>query len=353
MIFKQDQAYDYQSILTNLGYDLRDRGDYWQTNALFRGGDNKTAIQIWKDSGRVKDYVEGKYYSFSQFLYIACDDKAVVNKLLNDKKIDCNEIFTRKTKNFLMQEKTYQTEVLNKLLPHYDFYLNKGIDYKVIEEYKCGLATSGKMYQRLVFPILRKDGLIHGFSGRLMVSHDTKPKWLHMGKKSDWFYPYYVSNSVAESILEKNEVILVESIGDSLSLSNAGYYNNLVIFGLTLSPQFVSKLVNFGLSKIIIAFNNDVSSECNRGLDGALKSIMRLTRCFDVNQLYCAKLPKNDFGEMKDFEIRHYLQNDELINDNKASLINIYNHGLSIKNKNMTLIDDLERFKKKIDYYYE
>ena len=49
--------------LIDLGYKLSDRGAYWQTNAIFRNGDNKTAIQIYKDSGVWKDYVQGSKFS--------------------------------------------------------------------------------------------------------------------------------------------------------------------------------------------------------------------------------------------------------------------------------------------------
>ena len=43
-----------EQILVELGYNLMDRGKYWQTNAVYREGDNKTAIQIWKDTGWVE-----------------------------------------------------------------------------------------------------------------------------------------------------------------------------------------------------------------------------------------------------------------------------------------------------------
>jgi len=47
-----------EEVLTSLGYKLTDRGSYWQTSAVFRDGNNNTAIQIYKDSGVWKDYVQ-------------------------------------------------------------------------------------------------------------------------------------------------------------------------------------------------------------------------------------------------------------------------------------------------------
>ena len=48
---------EIKEILSSLGYNLVDKGTYWQTNAVFRQGDNKTALQIYKDSGVWRDYV--------------------------------------------------------------------------------------------------------------------------------------------------------------------------------------------------------------------------------------------------------------------------------------------------------
>ena len=50
---------DIKEVLLELGFKLRDRGPYWQTNALWRNGDNFTAVQIYKDSGVWRDYVDG------------------------------------------------------------------------------------------------------------------------------------------------------------------------------------------------------------------------------------------------------------------------------------------------------
>lgn len=53
---------DVEKTLTSLGYELEDRGSYWQSTALYRNGDNKTALQIYKDTGIWKDYVQGTAY---------------------------------------------------------------------------------------------------------------------------------------------------------------------------------------------------------------------------------------------------------------------------------------------------
>ena len=55
-------------ILTELGYKLTDFGNHWRTSALYRGGQNPTAIQIYKDSGVWIDYVKNSQHMFGEDL---------------------------------------------------------------------------------------------------------------------------------------------------------------------------------------------------------------------------------------------------------------------------------------------
>ena len=70
----------------------------------------------------------------------------------------------------------------------------------------------------------------------------SRPKWKHLGKKSQWIYPYYSPNirkDIHDSILEKESVILVESIGDMLNLFQHGIYNVLVTFSTVISSPLL------------------------------------------------------------------------------------------------------------------
>ena len=49
---------DHKSILEELGFKLIDRGSFWHSNAAYRDGDNNSALQIYKNSGVWKDFVE-------------------------------------------------------------------------------------------------------------------------------------------------------------------------------------------------------------------------------------------------------------------------------------------------------
>lgn len=50
---------EIKNSLEKLGYTLKDFGNHWRTKALYRGGDNPTAIKVYKNSGVWQDYVQG------------------------------------------------------------------------------------------------------------------------------------------------------------------------------------------------------------------------------------------------------------------------------------------------------
>jgi len=300
---------DYRTVLEELGYRLKDHGLYWRTNAVYRSGDNSSALQIYKDTGVWKDYVEDSIFLPFKALVektLGTKDSSVIKGYLNNSGSSTGA--RPKQKLLLKEEKTYTKEALTRLLPHYDFYLNKGISQKVLEDFNCGLAMSNKMYQRLVFPVFREDGKIHGFSGRKVVDKDDqKPKWLHSGRCSDWFYPYHSINEVRESIKENGSVHIVESIGDCLSLYENGVKNVLVSFGLNVSPKFIARLSSLPLDKIFVSFNNDFNSERNRGFEGAMKSIFKMSESLDFEKIYFAPPCNNDFGDMNSDEISSHI----------------------------------------------
>ena len=84
---------DVKSVLEKLGYRLSDFGDSWRTSALYRGGDNPTALKVYKNSGVWTDYVDG-----NKSMPLA----ALVQKTLgtNDHKVISEYITTKKRDNF-------------------------------------------------------------------------------------------------------------------------------------------------------------------------------------------------------------------------------------------------------------
>ena len=296
---------DVKSVLENLGYRLSDFGDSWRTSAVYRGGDNPTALKIYKNTGVWTDYVAGnKSMPLTALVQktLRTTDQKVINQYVQTEKHDTYSY--NKSSSKIQMEQTFPEDSLDRLLPHYKFYNSRGISDDTLKFYKCGLATTGAMNNRYVFPIYNQSGKICGFSGRDASNASERPKWKHMGRKTNWSYPLYLGADskleTFESIDKKGEVILVESIGDSMALFENGYKNNLVTFGLDVSAKLMTTLISLNPKKIIISTNNDLSSEHNRGLESAAKIFIKLLKYFSIESLIINPPLKNDFGAMQE-----------------------------------------------------
>ena len=294
--------------LIQLGYKLADRGSYWQTNAIFRNGDNKTAIQIYKNTGVWKDHVQNSTFSpFSRLVEITLgtNDKNRLKQFLDED--DLGDNYNRLTNSEKLEmEEIYPENCLDRLLPHYKFYNDRGISEETLKSLKGGYATTGKLYGRFVFPIYNEHKQIHGFSGRDMNSSGDRPKWKHVGRKTGWIYPLYANPEAEQAINETQSVILVESIGDLLNLNEHGYKNVLVTFGLDVSTKLICATLSLNINKIILSLNNDKTSSENRGLNASIKNYLKLLNYYNPEKVLICLPTEKDFGDMSDDQFKEW-----------------------------------------------
>ena len=115
-----------KSSLESLGYQLKDYGSYWRTRGLYRGGDNTTALKIYKNTGVWTDFVAGssKSYPFQRLVELTLDtkDSHIINKYV---KFNPENIIHVQNKEKIEMEKIYPELILDNLLPHLDFYSTK------------------------------------------------------------------------------------------------------------------------------------------------------------------------------------------------------------------------------------
>lgn len=289
---------EFEKILSSMGYNLIDCGDHWRSQALYRSGDNTTALKIYKNTGVWMDFVESKgSQPFESLVRMTVGDNQDFSDTL--KKIRKSGEYTAPKQDRIEMEESYSEEVLDKLFPNYKFYKDKGISEETQVAFKIGLAGVGKMYRRMVFPVYNENTQIIGFSGRKIDEDNNYPKWKHIGKKNTWVYPAYVPNNECNEEIDRlSEVILVESIGDAMALYDQGVKNVLVLFGLSASSNIINFLSSKVIDKIFISTNNDASSSENRGLIAAIKNYLKLANYFDLDRLIIKLPPKaNDFGE--------------------------------------------------------
>ena len=299
-----DQVNVYQ-VLTDLGYKLKDFGKEYRTRPLYRDSDNDTVLKIYKDTGHWFDFKENISGDFSLLvgMTLKLDNPEKAKEWLKNKNFiihKSNDI----EKPLLKATKKFDIEILSKLENNQNYWLNRGVSQNILEEFKGGLAKTGKMKNRYVFPIFNYKKDLVGFSGR-DVTNLSKIKWKHLGEKNDFVYPLFLN---AETIEAQREVILVESIGDMLSLYQSGVKNILVTFGVNLSLGILNYLLKIDVKNIYISLNND-SNKNNAGNIGAEKIYSKLTRYFDKKQLLIALPTKKDFGEMNKEEILQWKNN--------------------------------------------
>ena len=292
---------DIYDILCEMGYVLKDYGTHYRSKPLYRDSNSPTVLSIKKDTGQWYDFKEN----------IGGDFELLVKMTLNLKSVDDAKNYLTSKHHYTKADhkerpqikqsiKKYPKEWLSKLLPIYEYWEDRGISKETLITFGGGVATKGQMASRYVFPIFDgRDDLV-GFSGRdtLNYENSSRPKWKHIGGKSQWKYPLKINHEV---IKEKSEVILVESIGDMLSLWEAGVKNVAVTFGLSLGMGLINFFLRCEPQKIIISLNND--AETGAGNNAAFKMRNILLKYYSKDTLDIKLPTKKDFGEMNKQEI--------------------------------------------------
>jgi len=299
-----DQVNVYQ-ILTDLGYKLKDCGKEYRTRPLYRDSDNDTVLKIYKDTGHWFDFKENISGDFSSLvgMTLKLEDPSKAKEWLKDKNFTFHQP-KEISKPLLKSTKKFDLDLLSNLENNHSYWNKRDINNETLSQFKGGVGKAGKMKNRYVFPIFDIKNNIIGFSGR-DITNLSKIKWKHLGEKNDFVYPLFLNS---EEIETQKEVILIESIGDMLSLYQVGIKNTLVTFGTSLSLGILNYLLKIDIKKIYISLNND-SNKNNAGNIGAEKTYSRLKRYFDDKQLKIALPNKKDFGEMNKEEILQWKNN--------------------------------------------
>jgi 5S rRNA maturation endonuclease (ribonuclease M5) len=293
---------DLREILNEIGYTrLLDNGKEYRTKPLYRESDNFTSLSIKKDTGYFVDFGANISGSFEELVKLTLNLKTIedAKQTLVSKNFNI-EIKPQKPK--IEMETNLDKECLKLIVPKHDYWINRGISIETISVFNGGIMLDGKMKNRYVFPIFDAKGDLVGISGR-SLDQNPKIKWKHIGKKDYWKYPLHFNHKI---IKEKNECILVESIGDMLKLWDSGIKNTMVIFGLELSHSCLNVLLRFSTKKIIIATNNDENSAGN---NASLKIKNKLIKFFDEDSIKIKLPTKNDFGVMTTEEIKEWYKN--------------------------------------------
>tara|TARA_R100001082_G_scaffold48047_3_gene25798 strand:+ start:7204 stop:8103 length:900 start_codon:yes stop_codon:yes gene_type:complete len=287
---------EIKDILTEIGYTLRDCGNEYRAKPLYRDSDNPNVLCIKKSNGLWFDFKTSKYGNLEELVKITLNLKDINEaKDFIKNKFDFSDV--KRVKEKLKSQKIFNKENLNRIIPNYKYWNDRGVSSETLKTFQSGIMEDGKLKDRYVFPVFDKMDRLIGAAGRDL--YDQSPmKWKLLGEKSLWIYPFKYNYSY---IKKQKSVFLIESIGDMLSLWEAGIRNTLVLFGLTASSKIKQILISLNLEKISISLNND---DVNGAGNNASETIKKdLLNYFDDQQLQVNLPPKNDFGCMNTSEI--------------------------------------------------
>lgn len=290
---------DVKEILISLGYsNISEDTKNFRMKPVYRDSSSNTVLSVRKDTGRFIDFskqISGSLQDLVKLsLNCTSEDEAV--KWLNDHTGGTVLNIEKQKGGEIKEAKVFSKSSLEKMMPHHDYWIERGVSEDTLALFEGGVVYEGKMKNRYVFPIYDYKKNLVGVSGRDLVNdpNSKRPKWKHIGDKSQWKYPMQVNNKI---IRESKKVIVVESIGDMLSLWDAGIKNVAVAFGLQIGLGLVNYFLRIDAQKIYLAFNNDEGKN-SAGNQAAQKNLNRLTRYFDYEQIRIALPDEGDFGEM-------------------------------------------------------
>ena len=287
-----------RDILSALGYSLKDFGRYYRTKPLYRESNNSTSLSINKETGFWSDFSTNKMGNIKELVALTLGLKSIDNaqEWLNTHNFSLDSVEIQKPK--IKAQRVYDIKNIN-LLPDYSYWNGRGISNDTLKKFESGLCMEGKQKGRYVFPIFNNKHQLVGTAGRTIYNNNDV-KWKLLGDKNHWCYPLFLN---LETIKKKNEVILVESIGDCLSLWESGIRNTMVLFGINLGPKRLSVLLKLNLRKIIVSLNKDGEENNNVGEIASKKIHKSLKSYFDDDSVLIKPPVKNDFGDMNKEEI--------------------------------------------------
>jgi len=303
---------EVKEALERLGYShLKEYGKEYRTKPLYRDSDNQgNVLSIYKDTGYFIDHARGDIRGpLAELVRLTLNLESIqeARKWLGEEAGSGDSIFKKRNQNiFINQNKIYDDNNLNHLIPNHEYWERRGISGPTMELFKGGVdngVEGGKFYGRYVFPILNSYKQILGFSGRdLLNSSNERAKWKHLGPVSKALYPSFINEKILKT---KKEIFLVESIGDMLSLWDGGVKNILVLFGINLSDDLLYYLLKLKPQKITISLNDD-GQQGKAGNRAAEKIYSDLILYFDKEIIKIAFPTKNDFNEMNKSEIKKW-----------------------------------------------
>lgn len=292
---------EIQELLQSIGYTLINEGSsHWRAKPLYRDSGNNTSLRINKENGRFVDFSANISGDFKKLIALTMNLSSMeeAEKWLSENKYNTNQRIV--TKPIISNSmKIYDESILSNLIKDHSYWEAREISSKTLSQFKGGVAISGAMEGRYVFPIYDRQNRLIGFSGR-DVTNKKRSKYKHYGPVKNWLWPGNLNREIVE---EKREIILVESAACVLKLWDCGIKNSICLFGTRVSDSILSFLAGLQLDRIIISLNRDGDSNGKVGEIACQKAMNKLKTFFNENKVQIILPIRKDFAESSSEEI--------------------------------------------------
>lgn len=146
----------------------------------------------------------------------------------------------------------------------YKYLKSKGFNDDILSE--TGLFSfnmkggSDKFWNRVMFPIMDRQGKVIAFGGRIMGQAENAPKYLNSPEtkafiKGDNIYGLHIARRT-----KRDYFLLCEGYMDVITLHQAGFDNAVASLGTALTPR-QAKLISRYVDKVVITYDSDEAGQ--------------------------------------------------------------------------------------------
>ena len=318
---------DIELVLSNLEMDYETIGDNINSTCpVHEGSDNHRAFslstdkQIWRCWTRdcqesygndifgltqgILSNKTGKNAGFREALLHLCNILNIDSKSVKITKaeepsdfVKLVDIFSHNsTPNPQINPSVANPDRYNVVQPS-EYFICRGFKESTLLEFEVGdcIDRSSSMYQRSIIPIHNGDGSqVVAHIGRSTKEY-RKPKFLFTKGFDKRYFLYNYHRAISKAI-EKSCLFITEGQGDVWKLFEAGVHNAVSIFGKSLSMQQKDKLIQSGITTLVILTDNDQA-----GRESKTELQRQLGRMFN---LVFPRMSHKDIGDMREDKIR-------------------------------------------------
>lgn len=309
---------NFEQLFDELGWEYKDCGYYFQGACPIHGGDNQTAVALYKESGSWQCFTHLCHERFPKRLVGFIQGILCANA--GDDECDEHSVSAREARQYIekygcdiewkpkprLQHKfvaakpksglRFQDMIVNKVS---DYYLKRGFKEETLQKYKIfDCFTKGKrMCNRAVVPIFDVDNeFLLGCSGRSIAGY--QPKWLHSKglDRQNCLYNYYY----AFPFVRKDKyVILTEGPAKVWRLEESGIHHSVATFGVNVSDKQLRLLSTMGAMTLVILFDKNEA-----GMKGTQDLV---NRCKSLYNIVIPKHPIEDIDQATVEEVHTHI----------------------------------------------